>query len=1058
MAGLPNSRTRTQSDPIAEVVSAESYHAVLDTSPPDYVEKISRYLESSVGHSKQDKVSNGPAEAESDSGDSLFLTQKSVPEAVRSRRRRHYSLRSTPVSPRDLEEELSRSEDSPSSSSHEESKTDKERRRKKYTLPKYHFPFLAKRKCKLRNTLLAVQNTSLHHYVMGGFFNCVRELWQGYQREHLESSLPTVDMDGQDLSPLSEEDEERSEDEDMKVVERKRFVAPSKAKSQQTWCKQLKQQRRRKASDARQETSRGRRTKVIPVSSDTETPDHGESSCRVRGQRERDDEHATSDGNSTAQNKTPKTKRRLTRGNKASEEELCNDNDAAICEPRKPQRRHSTRKGREASTAVTEPQTGGSHVEDLFQAGQAGDGPESPNLLPGPSGLISDTNNNDSICNETKVKKRKKKKKGHRESVDEGKSQSRDEPEGLHAAASVNTEVEETPSLSEDNRAETPAAQTSEQLELNENTGMENESRDDKILRQEERDMPDSKHKRKKRKKNKSSADVRQEVDENFESDVRAEDSVFSVSCNMEDGGKEEKKKKKKKKRRSCEDVEHLQSGAVAEPLNDDAEKRKKKKRKKVKGLVITEQCEEEEAASNRTLDSPPTSTEQLEESGNCLENAAASQETSESSYVKRKKHKKKRPSSSNDASQDGEEGVDVSFCMDDSVTLAKGSGQSLKKKKKTIFEGLHISYTPEENPKNVNDTQNTKEGLEAQNAELVTKKKKIGKILSRNVSEDTVAQSDDSVSVQEKEKKRTSSFLVADAEENEAQAHGEQNCGVWGAENPVVSAGDLEQLNDWVTKRKRKMSVEQHSVDFEYPNETCPSALLELTDTGLKRKKKRTGNESRSVTPTELLESTADAGLSPAEEAVVSKKKKKKKKKKKCKDEPCPLIPEGPPSATEDAESLRSTLNTCGPVSHEKKGKHGRSAETPHDSSACDQATKETLNLVERASASPETLENQALNDTAVKKKKKKMKSTDNVLLEGKSLAESAELGPRQNKKKERNEQSAVPSIIFSSPVVSETSLSKLEMSSSDNIMKTKQRKVKRRLLNPSEDFLTDC
>ncbi|TDH04702.1 hypothetical protein EPR50_G00135520 [Perca flavescens] len=1033
MAGVPNSLTRTPSDPIAEVVSAESYHAILDTSPPDYVEKISRYLESSVGHRKQDKVSNGPAEAESDSGDSLFLTQKSVPEAVRSRRRRHYSLRSTPISPRDLEEELSRSEDSPSSSSHEESKTDKVKRRKKYTLPKYHFPFLPKRKCKLGSTLLAVQNTSLHHYVMGGFFNCVRELWQGYQREHLESSLPTVDLDGQDLSPLSEEDEGRSEDEDMKVVERKHFVAPSKAKSQQTWCKQLKRQKRREASNARRETSRGRRTKVIPVSSDTETPDHGESSCRVRGQRERDDEHATSDGNSTAQNRTPKTKRRLTQGNKASEEELRNDNDAAICEPRKPQRRHSARKGREASTAVTEPQTDVSHVEDLFQAGQARDRPESPNLLPSLSGLTRDTNNNDSICNETEVKRRKKKKKGHCESVDEGKSRSRGEPSGLHACLSVNTEVEETPSLSEDNRAETPAAQTSEQLESNENNGMENESRDDKILRQEERDLPDSKHKRKKRKKNKSSADVRQEDDGNLESDVRAEDSVFSVSCNIEDGGEEKKKKKKKKKRRSGEDVKHLQSGAVAEPLNDDAEKqKKKKKRKKEKELVVTEQCEEEEAASNRTLDSPPR--EQLEESGNCLENAAASQETSESSYVKRKKHKKKRQSSSNYATQDGEEGVDVSFCMDDSVTLAKGSGQSLKKKKKTIFEGLHISYTPEENQNNLNDTQNTKEGLEAQNAEMVTKKKKIGKILSRNVSEDTVAQGDDSVSVQEKEKKRTSSFLVADAEENDAQAHGEQNSRVWGAENPVVSAGDLEQLNDGVTKRKRKMSVEQHSVDFEYPNETCPSALLELTDT--------------------RLESKADAGLSPTEGAVVSKKKKKTK----CEDEPCHLIPEGPPTATEDAESLRSTLNTCGPVSHKKKGKRGRSAETPHDSGACDQATKETLSLVERASASPETLQNRALNDTAVKKKKKKIKSTDKVLLEGKSLAESAELEPRRNKKKERNKQSTVPSITFSSPVVSETSLSKLEMSSSDNIMKTKQRKVKRRLLNPSEDFFTDC
>lgn len=40
---------------------------------------------------------------------------------------------------------------------------------------------------------------------MGGFFKCVREQWQGYQRgEDVVSSLPTVDTEGEDISPLSE--------------------------------------------------------------------------------------------------------------------------------------------------------------------------------------------------------------------------------------------------------------------------------------------------------------------------------------------------------------------------------------------------------------------------------------------------------------------------------------------------------------------------------------------------------------------------------------------------------------------------------------------------------------------------------------------------------------------------------------------------------------------------------------------------------------------------------------------------------------------------------------
>lgn len=64
MTEVRNSLTRTQFDAIAEVVSAESFHIVLETNPPDYVEKISHYLESCVGKSGQENVSNGPAEAD----------------------------------------------------------------------------------------------------------------------------------------------------------------------------------------------------------------------------------------------------------------------------------------------------------------------------------------------------------------------------------------------------------------------------------------------------------------------------------------------------------------------------------------------------------------------------------------------------------------------------------------------------------------------------------------------------------------------------------------------------------------------------------------------------------------------------------------------------------------------------------------------------------------------------------------------------------------------------------------------------------------------------------
>lgn len=42
-------------------------------------------------------------------------------------------------------------------------------------------------------------------YMIGGFFKCLGELRQSGERgPALESSLPTVDVDGEHISPLSE--------------------------------------------------------------------------------------------------------------------------------------------------------------------------------------------------------------------------------------------------------------------------------------------------------------------------------------------------------------------------------------------------------------------------------------------------------------------------------------------------------------------------------------------------------------------------------------------------------------------------------------------------------------------------------------------------------------------------------------------------------------------------------------------------------------------------------------------------------------------------------------
>lgn len=870
------------------------------------------------------------------------------------------------------------------------------------------------------------------------------------------------------------------------LQERKCFVARSKVKRRQTWCNQSTQQR--EAENSRQETSQETQYKklnkiaaktstlrVSPLSLDPESSAGGESSCIFMVEGETSDERVTRNRNYLAENVTPEGEH-LTQGNKktlfqqaASESELCDDSDATVCELpdvyRSPTQ-HAP-KDREACTPAADPPTDVLHTDDQSQTGQTEDEPESQSLLHSLQGRISDINN-DSVCNETRVKQRKKKKK-HRVhgSTEDGMGRRQEEPEGLHAAKSVNVDVEETPRLSEDNRTEPPALQTSDELGFNERNCMENSSHD----------IPDSKQKKKKRKKC-AAENVRQEVDG---SGVRMEDSVFSVNYDVENGGK------KKKRERSDEDVEQLQSGAADEPLNDGAGRVqvKKKKRKKDKTIVVAGECEKKESR-NRTLDLLPTSTGQLEGSGNGLDDTEG---TLEPSYVKKKKHKKKQRSS-NDAPQDGEDVAAVSF-SNDASTLEERTGKSRKKKKKkkNISDGVDVSYTPEENEEFGDNTQKTKEGHEDQNAELVTKKKKKkkGDIFSRITSEDSVAPSDDSASVRKKEKKRTSSFLVADAEEKGAQTRGEQNSPsqsvnthAWSTENPSVSDGEfeadsaeitghLEESNDGVRKknkkRKRKMSIKQDSVekdhkgDFEEPNKTC--ALPETTDTGVKRKKKRLGHESYSVTPVERLESAADSGHSPSEEDVVLKKKKKKRK-----DKTCLVIEENPPTASEDTESEKCALNTGSVVSHKKKGKcltfplvsrgkHGRSADISHASSTFDQATKETLNVFEQASPSSETPGDQALKD---KRDKKRTKSLDNILLQEKLLIKSAQLEPNENKKKEkkkRNKQSHVPNSITSCPVLSEISVSKSETSSSDHIMNNKHTKVRRKLYNPSEDFL---
>lgn len=157
----------------------------------------------------------------SDSGDSLFITQNPVLPAVRSRRQR---LKLSDICLSSSDAEGSEDDFLPPTGAPE---TNREKARKTITLPKYNFHFLSGRKSKGSTNLLGQHNRSLHvniistsmlfffvnslltslylqNFTMGGFFKCAKELWQGSQRGGHLISLPTVDMEGEHIDPLSE--------------------------------------------------------------------------------------------------------------------------------------------------------------------------------------------------------------------------------------------------------------------------------------------------------------------------------------------------------------------------------------------------------------------------------------------------------------------------------------------------------------------------------------------------------------------------------------------------------------------------------------------------------------------------------------------------------------------------------------------------------------------------------------------------------------------------------------------------------------------------------------
>ncbi|XP_047462787.1 trichohyalin-like isoform X2 [Mugil cephalus] len=1019
MSNVGHSQT-TQSD-----VVADSCNIVLETSPPDYVKKMSRYLEEQTR--RDESWENSAEEDDSDSGDSMFITQAPVPEPVRSRRR---------TAPAPLHGSKG---DTLLSDSHGKSKSYKKRRN--YSPPKHSFFSLDGERP--RETVLHPhQNIRLHNFAMGGFFQSVKQLWQNYQRG-VESSLPTVDADGECLSPISEAEEENNEDVDIKVVPRRWLVVPSTTKKlSRPWYtpttedSQLKQQKKKTGTKVTQLTpQRGHEIRATA----TVLKDTPSSRKKCLDDKE---SSPTSDRNDPAGTETPRAKislareiKKVTSRKNKRKCDLYNNRDATVCEP-SPDGHVET--DREASAAVAEPQADVFRTDEPSQTGPTECEPETPDLLQ------SDTNNDTE----------REKDEEDDESVEDGKGQSPEEPEGQDAAVEI---AEVTPSLS----------RPTDEPELHKNG-------DDDVPRQEKGDGFNSELKEKRQRKALEAEDASQEVD--GVGDVRVEEEPALLgNGDPEDGDggggggdveqlesspaaeppNDEVQIRKKKTKRKKEtdvrledepallgnsdpeddggggDVKQLESSPAAEPPNDDVQIRKKKMKRKKESDVTSDQ----------------KSTEQLEEEREHLGTTEASQETLESSFVKRKK-KKKHQTASNEDTQEGEgDCQDVNF-SNDVTTLEESAGllvkkKKKKKKKKRTSDTDDIAVTPEDDVNSFN-TQITTDDLGEQDAEVATKKKKkkkkrkSGEISSMEISSNTVAQSDDSVSARKEEKRRTSSFLVADAEGKAAQTHEGKHppsqstaaAVEFANESAEIARGRLQESNGEVRKkkkkRKRKMSDalesadNDHDPDFEEPNEMSEMTAAE---TGLKKKEKRKRTESQSLNDMERLQSPTQT-----DEVVVLKKKKKKKKKTKG----------NPPASTEENELEISTPQSCSSVSY-KKNALAVESKVKHSSTKTSQATEEAPSL--------ETPVHQLLDGVTDEKKRRKLEKKSPEITRT----------PNVEAHKAKEEKMKVTAESSFSPKLSKAPLTQLELSSSHSNKKNKLAKGKRQLYSKGYQVLME-
>ncbi|KAM4546262.1 uncharacterized protein V3H82_020064 [Fundulus diaphanus] len=608
-------------------LSVEPFRLALTSSPPDRVKHVSQMpsVEQQRG-----------LDTDSDSGDSLFITQKCVPE-----RKRRSSKRSDFRTHRDASEH-----EYDTSSSEEEQRPGRKRRTEGFRTPRFTFPFLQKT---LMTRLPYYQNRKLHYYAMGGYFRCAEELWESYQTgEGLAASSRTVDMDGEPLSPMSEEEHVSAEGEELKVVEKKLFVA-SRAKSSQPWYNPKKtssEETRQERSNAGSGSRRGQSQTACQIltgaSLSIETSYlKTKGSDKSPAETELGNRRAPKAGNLPAETETGKTYRSPREKSKACDffpketgEPLVNENGAALLGLSAEQ---CGRESAEPHTGVGEQIYVGDDDERSRIKAKKGKkkrykrGDECVDEEPAkgqpadPSLSVNVAEAQEAPCMEKKKKKKKKREREERSQKVDGQPEERKED---HSVSMWETEI------GGQERRETKEGHTDSAAEPTADVGH----------------VP---KKRKKKKKDPDGSSVQYLMPtEHLEAIDHLEDGEASQEA-LDPSGFKRNKLKKKKKRRSLPDDNQtdVDLSNDAATVAEDTDSVKKKKPKKVSEMVrLPEQEESVDDAQKEKqdveLESRKKKNKKKMRGDIGMNNAVDSLASSDNTELVRKKKKKKRTAS----------------------------------------------------------------------------------------------------------------------------------------------------------------------------------------------------------------------------------------------------------------------------------------------------------------------------------------------------------------------------------------------------------------------------